>query len=118
MATLRTLQPLGRHDDLLCHTRRSTGFAVRARNDDDISVGITNPDVPMSWGRVYMRFFDNLDMQCTGPFDGGIKVVDLEPEQDAVPWSTCLRINQVRMILHVPRVELENQVTLVEQSIV
>jgi hypothetical protein len=35
-----------------------------------------------------------------------------------VPWSTCLRINQVRMILHVPRVELENQVTLVEQSIV
>jgi hypothetical protein len=112
MATLRTLQPLGRHDDLLCHTRRSTGFAVRARNDDDISVGITNPDFPMSWGR------GRVDMQCAGPFDGGIKVVDLEPEQDAVPWSTCLRINQVRMILHVPRVELENQVTLVEQSIV
>src|ERR1700722_4848008 len=65
-----------------------------------------------------MRLFDYLGTQCTSPPDGGIEVVHLEPQQDSMPTWCGVRIDKIRVMLFVPRMELKDQVTVTEHPIV
>jgi hypothetical protein len=62
--------------------------------------------------------FNDLSAQCAGPFDNCVKVVDLEPEHDAVSGRRRVRVYKVWVIVLVPGMELKNQLASTEQAVI
>jgi hypothetical protein len=60
----------------------------------------------------------DLSTQFARLFDDCIKVVYLEPEQDAVSGRRCVRVDKVGVIFLVPSMELKNQVTSTEHALI
>ena len=65
-----------------------------------------------------MRLLDDLGAELAGAGDGGFEVVDLEPEEHAVAVPRRLGVDEVGMVLGVPRVQLHQQLPVAEQPIV
>jgi hypothetical protein len=70
------------------------------------------------WPRIEVGLLNDQSPQCARLFDDYVKVLKLEPEQDAVSRRCCVRVDEVGMIFLVPSVELKNQVTAAEQPII
>src|SRR6266508_883984 len=73
------------------------GFAVGAGQDDGVAVGVAEPDLTVGGaagpvGRVAVGRADDLGSQLVGPGDGGVEVVDLEPQQHPVAVGPGVRI--------------------------
>jgi len=101
-----------------CTRANSAGFAVGARDDDDVAVWIAEPDFTMGGRGVHVRLANDSRLQGAGSFHGGVEVVDLEPDEHAVTRAGGAGVHQVRMVFLVPRVELEHELTAREQPIV
>ncbi|MGA7869258.1 MAG: hypothetical protein WCA22_00025, partial [Candidatus Binatus sp.] len=65
-----------------------------------------------------MRLLDDFDLERASSFDGRIEVVHLEPEQYPMSMWRRVRIDKIRVILLVPRVELEDQLTITKHPII
>ncbi len=63
-------------------------------------------------------FLDDLGLNRASTFDRGVEVADLEPEQDSMSDRRRVRVDEIRMILLVPRMELQDQATVDQQPIV
>lgn len=94
------------------------GLAVGANDDDHIAVGVADPNFAMFRAEIDVRLFDDFGAEGARAVDGVVEVVDLEPEEDTVPVLRCLRSDEVRMVLLVPSVQLENQLTVGKNAIV
>jgi hypothetical protein len=68
----------------------------------------------VAWSWVDVGFLYDLSAQSASLFDDCIKVVHLEPEQDAVPRWSGICIDQVGVIFCVPGVELKNETAFTE----
>src|SRR5688572_25641470 len=65
------------------------GLAIRAGEDDGVTIGIAEPDLPMvgtavPLRRVAMRWFDDFRLQLRRTSDRVVKIIDFKPEQDAI----------------------------------
>ena len=65
-----------------------------------------------------MEFFDDLGLQAASPLHSHVKIVDLKPQQDTVPRRRRICVDEVWVILHVPRMQLKKQPTSVRDPIV
>ena len=65
-----------------------------------------------------VRFLDDLGFQRASTFDRSVEVVHLEPEQDSMSDWRRVRVDEIRVILLVPRMELQDQATVDQQPIV
>ena len=63
-------------------------------------------------------FLDNLGFQRASTLDRCVEVVYLEPEQDSMSNWRRVGVDEIRVILFVPRMELEEQLALEKQPIV
>ena len=58
---------------------------------------------------VEARSIDDLGAEAASPLHGRIEIVHLEPQHDAVSRRCGVRIDEIGMILCVPRVQLQKQ---------
>jgi hypothetical protein len=56
-----------------------------------------------------VRLFDDLRPQLVSPSDGRVEIVDLEPQHDAMSRGRRVRIDEVGVVLRVPRVQLKGK---------
>ena len=90
-------------------TSASPRFAVGAREHDDVPIRIADPHLPMVRRRVDVGLLDHRRAERARSRDGRVEVVDLEPHEDAVADGRGVGVHEVRVVLLVPGVELENQ---------
>jgi hypothetical protein len=93
-------------------------FTVRACDHDNVPVGIAYPEFPVAWGGIDVDLLDDLGTKCTSAPDDGVKIIHLEPEENAVSVWSRVCTHQVRMVFFVPGVELKNQSSFVIEPIV
>jgi hypothetical protein len=86
-----------------------TRLAIWACDDDHITIGIAEPDFPVSRGRVEVRLQNDFSAQFLRSIDRGVKVIDLKPKHHAVPGRRGVSVDKVGMVLFVPGVKLKNQ---------
>lgn len=66
-----------------------------------------------------MRCQNHLGAQLTGAFDGGVEVVDFEPQQDAVAVRMGLWITDPAVVvIDLPVMELHDQLTVGDETLV
>jgi len=65
-----------------------------------------------------MRLLDDLHVQRTRSFDGSVEVVHLEPEQDSMSNRRRVRVDEIWVIVVIPRMELEDQMTITKHRII
>lgn len=66
-----------------------------------------------------MARLDLIGSHLTGALDGGVEVVDLEPQQDAVSVGPVIRItDRPVMVMDLEAVELKHQHTIADQPLV
>ena len=87
---------------------------VGAGEHDRVAIGIAQPDFPMVRaafviGRISMTRQDNLHPQLCRPRNGGVKIISLKPEQDAVPMRQLGITDATMMMIFLPAVQLKNQ---------
>jgi hypothetical protein len=99
-------------------TSLGTALTIRACNDHYITIGIAEPNLSVSGGRVGVRFFDNFRPQPTSPLNGSVKVFDLKPQQDAMSARRCVGVDEIGVLFRVPRMPLKKQPTRVGNPIV
>src|SRR6476620_10663681 len=59
-------------------------FAIRARDDDDVPVWIAQPHLAVLRRGVHVRLLDDGCFQLSRSIDGGVEVIDLEPDEHAM----------------------------------
>jgi hypothetical protein len=67
---------------------------------------------------VHVDVFDDLSPHPSSSVDGRVQIVELEPYQDPMAIPPAVGIDEVRVILLVPGMELEHQRAVYEESIV
>ena len=93
-------------------------FAVRTGDNHNVALGVAEPDLPVPRRRVEVRFLDNLRLQPTRSLDCRVKIVDLEPQHDAVSVRRGVCVDEIGMVFRVPGVELKKQPTRAPDPIV
>jgi len=63
-------------------------------------------------------FLDDLGFQRAGTLDRSVEVLHFEPEQDSMSNRRSVRVDEIRVILLVPRMELQDQATVDQQPII
>ncbi len=97
----------------------SIGRAIGARQDDLVSVGIIQPELPVIGAAIAIRRIavprqEDLGAKRLGPADGGTKVVDLEPEEQAIAKRHIIGVaNAAVVMLFFEAVQLENEAAAV-----
>jgi len=84
-------------------------LSVWTGEDDDIAILVLDPDLPVLRSWVDVRLQDDPGAQTSDPLDGGVEVVDLEPEQDTMAVGRTVGTDQVWVLLLVPGVQLEDE---------
>jgi hypothetical protein len=79
-------------------------LTVWTGDHDHEAIRIAEPDLPVLRRRVYKRSFDHLSHQLTSAFYGGVKVLHLEPQDDAMPDRCRSGIDEVGVIFCIPGV--------------
>lgn len=72
----------------------------------------------MSWGRVHVDVFDDFCLQGSRALDGCVEVVELEPQQDSVTVPSTVGVDEVWVVLCIPRVELQDERAIDEEPVV
>jgi len=67
---------------------------------------------------IHVDVFDDLGVERPSPLDGSVYIVELEPYQHPVTVPSPIGVDEVRVVLHVPGVELERQHTVHKESVV
>ena len=93
-------------------------IAIGASKHDDISVGIADPDFPVTRIRVHMRLDDDARAERPGVCDGAIKIIGLEPEQDSMTGRRRVRIAEVGMVVITPMVQLHQHLAITNELFV
>ena len=89
--------------------RRRCFFAVRRGEHHRVSVRVGNPQLAVPGVRVVVDVEDHASAEVTGPADGIVEVVDLEPQHHTVA-DRLVRVPEVAvMVVGFPGVQLENQ---------
>jgi len=68
--------------------------------------------------RVHVRRENDLGAQLLRARNGRVEIVDLEPEEDAVPARRLVLVLEIRMVLFVSRVELKDERLAIHQAII
>src|SRR5271155_4552957 len=68
--------------------------------------------------RIDFRFLDDLGFQRASTLNCSVEVVHLEPEQDSMSNRRRVRVDEIRVILLVPCMELQDQATVDQQPII
>jgi hypothetical protein len=97
---------------------RLAQIAIRTGQHDNISVGVTDPNFPMTGVRVHMRLDNDARAERAGICDGAIEVVGFEPEQDAMTGGRRVRIAKVGMVVIAPMVQLHQQLAVTDELLV
>src|SRR5580704_18064861 len=70
-------------------------------------------------GRVAMRRQNDLSLERLGARDGGVEVVDLEPERDAVSVRARRGLTDLPMVvLYLERVQLEDEPPVADEALI
>jgi hypothetical protein len=65
-----------------------------------------------------VRFSNDLSLQPTRSLDCGVKIVDLEPQHDAVAVRRRVGVDEIGMVVRVPSVQLKEQSARAPDAIV
>jgi hypothetical protein len=68
--------------------------------------------------RVEVWLLDHIGMQRTSSLDRRIEIVHLEPQQDSMSRWRQVRVDKIRVILLVPGMDLEDQLTVTKYPII
>ena len=98
--------------------RLRTAFTVRTGNYHHITVGIAEPNFLVLGSGVDVRFFDDLGTQRPSSLHDRVKIVYLEPQQDAVSRRRRVCVDEVGVVFLVPSVELKKQLTRARDPLV
>jgi hypothetical protein len=93
-------------------------LSVWTGEDDDIAIWVLDPDLSVLRSWVDVRLFDDPSAQTSGAVHGSIKVIDFEPEKDAMAMGCPVGINQVGVLLVIPAVQLEDQGVPTQKSVI
>src|SRR5512133_1860540 len=93
-------------------------LSVWTGEDDDIAVRVLDPDLPVLWSWVDVRLFDDPRAQMPDAVDGSIKVIDFEPEKNAMARGCPVGTDPVRVSLVIPGVQLEDKGVATHQSVI
>ena len=91
---------------------------MRAGEHHDVTIRISDPALAMLGVRVDMRLFEDLGVKSTRALDRRVEVIDLEPQKDTVAIRRVLGIAHVWILVSVPVMQLKDQLTAAEQSLV
>jgi hypothetical protein len=91
------------------------GFAVGTRDDHHVAIRVAEPDLAVARRGVHVGLQGHLGAERAG---GAVEILRLEPEQDPVPVRRGIGVHEVRVVLVVPAVELEDQVAVRVQPLV
>lgn len=100
------------------------GGAVGAGENDGVTVGIAEPAFPMigaavAGGRVAVPRKEDAGAEGGGAGEGGVEVVEFEPEEDAVAVGFGAGVADGAMVvLDGPGVELEDESAVVDEALV
>jgi hypothetical protein len=73
----------------------------------------------ISVGRVSVAWQDDPGAHRFGPCNGGVDVVNLEPEKQSISWGHVVRIaNRSVMVLHFPAVQLHHEPARMHETLV
>jgi hypothetical protein len=103
---------------------RPRRLAVRARENNQIAIGIAQPYLAMvrtagTVRRIAVRREDDLSSQLVRATDGSVEVIDLEPQRKTIPVGLGRRITDLAvMMLDVKRVQLEHEPAIAKQPFV
>jgi hypothetical protein len=98
--------------------RELTRFPVRAGDHHDIAIWVLDPDLAMTGGRIDARLQEHLRLQGIGSLHRSIEVIDLEPQEDSVPRPSFLRIDEVRVLLFIPSMQLKDESTAAKEAVI
>jgi hypothetical protein len=93
-------------------------FTVGAGEDDDISVGIAEPNLAVLGRGVEVGFEDDVGTEGARTLHCRIEIVYLKPEQDTVSVGRGVWVDEVGVVLLVPGVELKEQLTGARDALV
>ena len=96
----------------------SSCLSVRTGEDDEIAVRVLDPNLPVLRSWVDVRLFDDPSAQTSDAVDGSVKVIDFEPEKDAMARRCPVGIHQIRVLLVVPGVQLEDKGVSTHESVI
>lgn len=97
---------------------RSSRLAVGTADHHEVTVWVPKPHLAVGGRGVHVEVFDDLGAQCSSAINGCVQIVKLEPHQYPVSIPSTVGIAKVRVVLRVPRVELEHQHAVDEEPIV
>jgi hypothetical protein len=96
----------------------SSCLSVWTGEDDHIAIRVLDPDLPVLRSWIDVRLFDDPSAQTSDPVDGSIEVIDFEPEEDAMAVGCPVGAHQIRVLLVIPAVQLENKGLSTHDSVI
>src|ERR1700733_5364983 len=72
----------------------------------------------MTGGRIDVRLPEHLRLQGAGSLHRSIEVIHLEPQEDSVPRPSFLRMDEVRVSLFIPSMQLKNERTAAKEAVI
>ena len=95
----------------------TSGGAVRAGYDDEVTVRIAHPALPVIGTRVAVAWHDDLNTHLFGALDDGVEVVGLEPEEKAVAVGALVAVADGNVIVFgVEAVKLQDELAVPEKT--
>jgi hypothetical protein len=93
-------------------------LSVWTGEDHDIAVRVLDPDLPMLWSGVDVWLQEDPSAEASDAIDGSVEVVDLEPEKDAMAVGRTVGPHEVRVLLLVPGVQLQDERVSTREAVV
>ena len=91
---------------------------MRAGKHDGVALRITQPAFPMGVLTAMARFYD-LSLHLFGTRNGGVKIVQFKPKENTISIRPKFGIPEwTMMMLDVPIVQLEDKVSVRDQSLI
>ena len=85
---------------------------------DDVAVWVSEPQFAVVGCGVHERFQEDVSIQGAGLSDYCIKIFDFEPKHHAMTVRCCVAVDEIGMVVHVPSMELEDQLAFREQPLI
>ena len=94
------------------------GFTIWPGQNNYIAVGITKPHLSVLGVWIDVRLENGLCAQRSCTADCRLEIIYLKPPQKSVPTWREIGVNQIRVILFIPGMELEDQFAVAKYPII
>ncbi len=101
----------------------SIGGSVRTCEHDGVAIRIAQPDFPVVGaaiviGRIAMAGKNDFCLQLCSASDGGIEIINLEPQKHSVARHDTWIADATVMMLHIPVMQLKNKPPVRDEPLV